>query len=125
MERKNGMGVLARLFASMFTISAFTFGGGYVIVSLMKKKFVDEYGWLARGGAGWRCMCDDGRARAVAGAGIAAGLGLSVGHQGNPRYSASGCRCADCFGRRVAGSGRTFWRGVTANRPLHGQLNFV
>lgn len=46
MERKNGMGVLARLFASMFTISAFTFGGGYVIVSLMKKKFVDEYGWL-------------------------------------------------------------------------------
>ena len=48
MERKNGMGVLARLFASMFTISAFTFGGGYVIVSLMKKKFVDEYKWLTQ-----------------------------------------------------------------------------
>lgn len=29
------------LFTSMLTISAFTFGGGFVIVSLLKKKFVD------------------------------------------------------------------------------------
>lgn len=34
------------LFTSMLMISAFTFGGGFVIVSLMKKKFVDELGWL-------------------------------------------------------------------------------
>ena len=34
------------LFLSMLTISAFTFGGGFVIVSLMKKRFVDELGWL-------------------------------------------------------------------------------
>jgi chromate transporter len=27
-------------------LSAFTFGGGYVIVPLMKKKFVDALGWL-------------------------------------------------------------------------------
>ncbi len=27
-------------------LSAFTFGGGYVIVSLMKKKFVDENHWI-------------------------------------------------------------------------------
>lgn len=27
-------------------LSAFTFGGGYVIVTLMKKKFVDEYHWI-------------------------------------------------------------------------------
>lgn len=46
-KQKTGGGVLLRLFASMFVISAFTFGGGYVIVSLMKKKFVDEYGWLS------------------------------------------------------------------------------
>ncbi len=39
-------GLMAKLFASMFLISACTFGGGYVIVSLMKKKYVDEYGWL-------------------------------------------------------------------------------
>lgn len=38
--------LLFRLFSSMLTISAFTFGGGYVIVTLMKKKFVDDYGWL-------------------------------------------------------------------------------
>lgn len=35
-----------KLFKTMFIISAFTFGGGFVIVSLMKKKMVDEYGWL-------------------------------------------------------------------------------
>ena len=34
------------LFSSMLVISAFTFGGGFVIVSLMKKKLVDELGWL-------------------------------------------------------------------------------
>lgn len=30
----------------MFVLSAFTFGGGFVIVSLMKKKFVEELKWL-------------------------------------------------------------------------------
>ena len=33
---------MLKLFTSLFVISACTFGGGYVIVSLMKKKFVDE-----------------------------------------------------------------------------------
>lgn len=35
------------LFLSTMTLSAFTFGGGYVIVSLLKKKFVDELGWIS------------------------------------------------------------------------------
>lgn len=39
-------GRLAKLFVSSLYISAFTFGGGYVIVSLMKKKYVDELHWL-------------------------------------------------------------------------------
>ena len=34
------------LFKSMFVLSACTFGGGFVIVSLMKKKYVEELGWL-------------------------------------------------------------------------------
>lgn len=38
--------MLFRLFLSTLYISAFTFGGGYVIVSLMKKKFVDDYHWI-------------------------------------------------------------------------------
>ena len=38
--------VLIRLFISTLYLSAFTFGGGYVIVSLLKKKFVDEYHWI-------------------------------------------------------------------------------
>ncbi len=37
---------LIKLFFSTLYLSAFTFGGGYVIVSLMKKKFVDEYHWI-------------------------------------------------------------------------------
>ena len=37
---------LLKLFFSMLTISAFTFGGGFVIVTLMKRKFVDELHWL-------------------------------------------------------------------------------
>ena len=38
---------LMTLFTTMLTISAFTFGGGFVIVSLMKKKLVDGLGWLS------------------------------------------------------------------------------
>lgn len=34
------------LFSSTFILSAFTFGGGYVIVPLMKKRFVDELKWI-------------------------------------------------------------------------------
>jgi len=34
------------LFKSTFTLSAFTFGGGYVIVPLMQKKFVEDLEWL-------------------------------------------------------------------------------
>ncbi|NLI54872.1 MAG: chromate transporter [Clostridiales bacterium] len=37
---------LVKLFTSTMLISTFTFGGGYVIVPLMKKKFVDELRWL-------------------------------------------------------------------------------
>jgi len=35
-----------QLFTSTFSVSAFTLGGGYVIVPLMRKKFVEQYGWL-------------------------------------------------------------------------------
>lgn len=38
--------ILRQLFMATFMLSAFTFGGGFVIVSLMKKKFVEELGWL-------------------------------------------------------------------------------
>lgn len=47
MSRKEKKGkILWQLFWATFTLSAFTFGGGFVIVSLMKKKFVEELGWL-------------------------------------------------------------------------------
>lgn len=44
---KHGVGFYFKLFWSMLQLSAFTFGGGYVIVSLMRKKFVDTMGWLS------------------------------------------------------------------------------
>ena len=34
------------LFLSSFYISALTFGSGYVIVSVIKKRFVDDLGWI-------------------------------------------------------------------------------
>ena len=45
-ETNNKRQVLRRLFFSTLYLSAFTFGGGYVIVTLLKKKFVDEYHWI-------------------------------------------------------------------------------
>lgn len=37
---------LSSLFFSTLYISAFTFGGGFVIVTFMKRKFVDELHWI-------------------------------------------------------------------------------
>ena len=38
--------LLFKLFTSAFFISAATFGSGYVIVSVIKKRFVDELKWI-------------------------------------------------------------------------------
>lgn len=45
-EEKTEENKLWILFKSMFVLSACTFGGGFVIVSLMKKKYVEELKWL-------------------------------------------------------------------------------
>jgi chromate transporter len=43
---KKNWNLYFNLFITTFTLSAFTFGGGYVIVPLMKKKFVDKLKWI-------------------------------------------------------------------------------
>ncbi|QAT50969.1 chromate transporter [Caproiciproducens sp. NJN-50] len=45
-ETANKNGVLRKLFFSTLYLSTFTFGGGYVIVTLLKNKFVDELHWI-------------------------------------------------------------------------------
>ena len=35
-----------KLFISTFKLSACTFGGGFVIISLMRRRFVEELGWI-------------------------------------------------------------------------------
>ena len=45
-KTKDKKQLLRRLFFSTLYLSAFTFGGGYVIVTLLKKKFVDECHWI-------------------------------------------------------------------------------
>lgn len=45
-KNENTRQMLWQLFKATFTLSTFTFGGGFVIVSLMKKKFVDELKWF-------------------------------------------------------------------------------
>ena len=39
--------MLGVLFFSSLKLSAFTFGGGYVIIPLMRKTFVEKYHWLS------------------------------------------------------------------------------
>ena len=46
MEKKNKKKMLWKIFISTLYLSAFTFGGGYVIVTLMKNKYVDELNWI-------------------------------------------------------------------------------
>lgn len=36
-----------KLFKSTFIVSMFTIGGGYVIIPLLKAKYVDEYHWIS------------------------------------------------------------------------------
>ena len=45
-ELKDEKKVLLKLFLTMLYISAFTFGGGFVIITFMKRKFVDELHWI-------------------------------------------------------------------------------
>ena len=46
-DGKHGRGqILRQLLFSTLYLSAFTFGGGYVIVTLLKKKFVDDLHWI-------------------------------------------------------------------------------
>lgn len=43
---KNKTHLYRKLFTSAFYLSSFTFGGGFVIIPLMKKKFVDTLKWI-------------------------------------------------------------------------------
>lgn len=46
MKPKKDAKLLWEIFTTTLYLSAFTFGGGYVIVTLMKNKFVDEKKWI-------------------------------------------------------------------------------
>lgn len=46
MEKKSKKHILLKLFFTTLYISTFTFGGGFVIITFMKKKFVDELAWI-------------------------------------------------------------------------------
>ncbi len=48
MDRKNENDrvSLIKFFFLMFKLSAFTFGGGWVIISMMQKEFVEKRGWI-------------------------------------------------------------------------------
>ena len=39
---------LARLFATFFKIGAFTFGGGWAMISIIEREIVDKYHWIER-----------------------------------------------------------------------------
>lgn len=45
-ETLPGKKILLKLFISTLYISAFTFGGGFVIITFMKSRFVDDLHWI-------------------------------------------------------------------------------
>ena len=46
MNKNSKKYILLKLFFTTIHISTFTFGGGFVIITFMKKKFVDELHWI-------------------------------------------------------------------------------
>lgn len=44
--KETKVSILRKLFRSTLYISAFTFGGGFVIITFMKRKYVDELHWI-------------------------------------------------------------------------------
>ena len=44
--KKANANAYGQLFVSTFRLSACTFGGGFVIIPLMRKRFVEELGWI-------------------------------------------------------------------------------
>jgi len=44
--RQKGAKTYWKLFTATFSLSAFTFGGGYIIIPLMRKKFVEDLHWI-------------------------------------------------------------------------------
>lgn len=49
LNRDKGKPTYLALFAHTFTLSAFTIGGGYVMIPLMKERFVDNLKWIDNG----------------------------------------------------------------------------
>ena len=43
-----GGNIYLQLFATFFKIGAFTFGGGWAMLSLIEKEIVDKRGWIDR-----------------------------------------------------------------------------
>lgn len=48
MDNKNERNVLRRLFVTFFKIGAFTFGGGWAMISIIEKEIVHKHKWLAQ-----------------------------------------------------------------------------
>lgn len=45
---KTEMNIYIQLFLTFFKIGAFTFGGGWAMISIIEKEIVDKHGWIAR-----------------------------------------------------------------------------
>ncbi|MDE6439245.1 MAG: chromate transporter, partial [Muribaculaceae bacterium] len=40
--------IYRQLFMSFLRIGAFTFGGGWAMISIMEKEIVDRHGWMSK-----------------------------------------------------------------------------
>ena len=46
MEKKNRMSRVLELFVTMFKIGLFTFGGGYAMIAILEREFIENKGWI-------------------------------------------------------------------------------
>lgn len=47
-NRNTDVNIYWKLFASFFKIGAFTFGGGWAMISIIEREIVDRHGWIER-----------------------------------------------------------------------------
>ncbi len=46
MEKKKGINRIFALFLTMFKIGLFTFGGGYAMIAILEREFIENKGWI-------------------------------------------------------------------------------
>ena len=104
-----------KLFSSMLLLSGLTFGGGFVIIPLMQRRFVQELGWLTEE----EILDMTAFARASPGA-----VTVNVAVQVGARVAGAAGHAADELLRCQADRWAPVWRGPRGLSAVYWALSF-